>query len=107
MVTDLPQNHGWDNEFNYTWTEEVYPEDVACFLANTSSIRSNIVESSVEGNDDEKSVNNNIETSVENNDDETWVEENEDQSRGEFDEDPGSVEEVFEVEGQDEIDYQW
>ena len=66
MVTDLPQNHGWDNEFNYTWTEEVYPEDVACFLANTSSIRSNNVESSVEGNDDETSVNNNIETSVEN-----------------------------------------
>ena len=36
----------------------------------------------------------------------TWVEENEYQSRGEFDEDPGNVEEIFEVEGQDEIDYQ-
>ena len=34
------------------------------------------------------------------------VHEKDDQSRGDFEEDPGSGEEIFEVEGQDEIDYQ-
>ena len=87
MVTDLPENHGWDDEFNYMWSEEVYPEDVACFLANTSDIKSNNVESEA-------------------NDEELWVEEKDDQSSGDFEEDPGSVEEIFEEERQDEIDYQ-
>ena len=87
MVTNLPQNHGWDDEFNYMWTEEVYPEAMTSFLANTFDIKSNNVESEASN-------------------EEVWVEEKDDHSRSEFEEDPGSVEKIFEVECQDEIDYQ-
>lgn len=38
MVIEPPQWHGWDDECEYTWSDEKYPNDVAEFLASTSSI---------------------------------------------------------------------
>ena len=47
MVIEPPQLHGWDDEYYFTWSSEMYPRDVAEFLASTSSI------SCEENNDDE------------------------------------------------------
>ena len=42
--TELPSNYGWDENYDYRWDKEIYPEDSASFLANASSITHDIDE---------------------------------------------------------------
>ena len=37
MVIDQPQNHGWNDDFDYLWAEEIYPAGVCNFLVNVSN----------------------------------------------------------------------
>ena len=37
MISDLPQNHGWDENFDFAWTEEIFPQDVSTFLSEFSN----------------------------------------------------------------------
>ena len=37
MISDLPQNHGWDQHFDFAWAEELFPQDVSTFLSEFSN----------------------------------------------------------------------
>ena len=37
MVSDSPQNNGWDANCNFQWSEEIYSEEVVSFLTNSAS----------------------------------------------------------------------
>ena len=39
MLIEPPQWHGWDDDYNFTWSLESYPKSVVDFLASTSSIK--------------------------------------------------------------------
>ena len=38
VLTEPPQCNEWYEESNFTWSSEMYPMDVAQFLASTSSL---------------------------------------------------------------------
>ena len=39
MLIEPPQWHGWNDDYNFTWSLESYPKSVVDFLASTSSIK--------------------------------------------------------------------